>query len=353
MGISHKIPVAILGATGMVGQRMIELLANHPWFEIAALTGSDRTVGRPYGELVNWKLNDAPPPAIAQMIVQPSDTPLDVGIALSALPTDVARSVELRWAERVAVCSNASTYRMAEDVPLIVPEVNPDHIGMLERQRSERGWKGCLVTNPNCASIGIVMALRPLHDAFGIEKVHVATLQAISGAGYPGVASLDIVDNIIPNIGDGGEEAKIESEPIKLLGNLVDGRIMPAAALISAQVTRVPVVDGHTALLSIQFTRRPDPLEAIEVLTAFRAPEIVRNLPSAPEFPVIVRSEGDRPQPRRDRDAGRGMSASVGRVRPCPLFDLRMVVLSHNTIRGAAGGALLNAELLVAAGVVS
>jgi aspartate-semialdehyde dehydrogenase len=183
--------------------------------------------------------------------------------------------------------------------------------------------------------------------------VHVATLQAISGAGYPGVASLDIVDNIIPNIGDGGEEAKIESEPIKLLGNLVDGRIIPAAALISAQVTRVPVVDGHTALLSIQFARRPDPLEAIEVLTAFRAPEIVRNLPSAPEFPVIVRSEGDRPQPRRDRDAGRGMSASVGRVRPCPLFDLRMVVLSHNTIRGAAGGALLNAELLVAAGVVS
>ncbi|MDZ4721186.1 MAG: aspartate-semialdehyde dehydrogenase, partial [Roseiflexaceae bacterium] len=246
MAPSRKIPVAILGATGTVGQRMIELLANHPWFEIAALTGSDRTVGRPYGELVNWKLNDAPPPAIARMIVQPSDSPLDVGIALSALPTDVARTVEPLWAEQVAVCSNASTYRMASDIPLIVPEVNPDHIGMIERQRSERGWKGCLVTNPNCASIGIVMALRPLHDAFGIEKMHVATLQAISGAGYPGVASLDIVDNIIPNIGDGSEEAKIESEPLKLLGSLSDGRMIPASAIISAQVTRVPVVDGHT-----------------------------------------------------------------------------------------------------------
>ena len=345
--------IAILGATGTVGQRMIELLANHPWFEIAALTGSDRTVGRPYGELVNWKLNDAPPPAIARMIVQPSDSPLDVGIALSALPTDVARTVEPLWAEQVAVCSNASTYRMASDIPLIVPEVNPDHIGMIERQRSERGWKGCLVTNPNCASIGIVMALRPLHDAFGIEKMHVATLQAISGAGYPGVASLDIVDNIIPNIGDGSEEAKIESEPLKLLGSLSDGRMIPASAIISAQVTRVPVVDGHTALLSIKFARRPDPIDAIDALVAFRAPEIVRNLPSAPEFPVIVRSEWDRPQPRRDRDAGRGMSASVGRIRPCPLLDLRMVVLAHNTIRGAAGGALLNAELLVAEGIVS
>lgn len=353
MNPSRKIPIAILGATGMVGQRMIALLANHPWFEITALTGSDRTVGRPYGDLVNWKLDDAPPPAIAKMIVQPSDTVADVAIALSALPTDVAGKVEPLWAQQVAVCSNASTYRMTADVPLIVPEVNADHLGMLDRQRSERGWKGCLVTNPNCAAIGIVMALRPLHDAFGIEKIHVATLQAISGAGYPGVASLDIVDNVIPNIGDGGEEAKIETEPLKLLGSLSDGQIVAARAQISAQVTRVPVVDGHTALLSIQFARRPDPIDAIDALASFRAPEIVRALPSAPEFPVIVRSEGDRPQPRRDRDAGRGMSASVGRVRTCPILDLRMVVLSHNTIRGAAGGAILNAELLVAAGIVS
>src|SRR5690554_4422304 len=176
---SKKIPVAILGATGAVGQRMIQLLAGHPWFEIAALTGSDRTVGRPYGDLVRWALDGAPPPEIARMVVQPSDRPLDVAIALSALPTDVAREIEPRWAERVAVCSNASTYRMAPDVPLIIPEVNPDHIGMIERQRSERGWKGCLVTNPNCAAIAIVMALKPLHDAFGVRKVHAATLQSI------------------------------------------------------------------------------------------------------------------------------------------------------------------------------
>jgi aspartate-semialdehyde dehydrogenase len=337
----------------MVGQRMIQLLAGHPWFEIAALTGSERTVGRPYGDLVNWKLDNAPPPEVARMVVQPSDDVLDVAIALSALPTDVARDMEPRWAERVAVCSNASTYRAAGDVPLIIPEVNPDHLGMLERQRAERGWKGCLVTNPNCAAIGIVMALKPLHDAFGVQKLHAATLQAVSGAGYPGVASLDILDNIVPNIGDGSEESKIESEPLKLLGQLSDGRIAPAQIAISAQVTRVPVVDGHTALLSVGLRQRPGIADAMRVLERFAAPEIVRGLPSAPERPLIVRHESDRPQPRRDRDAGRGMSASVGRVRACPLLDLRMVVLAHNTIRGAAGGPLLNAELLVAAGIVS
>ena len=350
---NRKIPIAILGATGAVGQRMIQLLAGHPWFEIAALTGSDRTVGRPYGELVRWVLDDAPPPDVARMVVQPSDTPLDVALALSALPTDVAREVEPRWAATTAVCSNASTYRMAPDVPLIIPEVNPDHLEMLDRQRAERGWKGCLITNPNCATIAIVMALKPLHDAFGIRQVHAATLQAVSGAGYPGVASLDIIDNIIPNIADGGEEAKVETEPRKLLGRVVDGRVAEAPIGISAQVTRVPVIDGHTALLSIAFERKPAVEEAIEALESFQAPAHVRGLPSAPPRPIVVRREGDRPQPRRDRDAGNGMSASVGRVRACPLLDLRLVVLAHNTIRGAAGGALLNAELLVAAGVVS
>jgi aspartate-semialdehyde dehydrogenase len=350
---SQKLPVAILGATGTVGQRMIQLLADHPWFEIAALTGSERTVGRPYGELVNWKLDDAPPAHIAGMIVQPSDKVLDVALALSALPTEAAREWEPRWAERVAVCSNASAYRATTDIPLIVPEVNPGHVGMLERQRAERGWQGCLVTNPNCAVIGVVMALRPLHDAFGVETMHVSTLQAVSGAGYPGVASLDILDNIVPNIGDGGEEAKIESEPLKLLGLLDDGRVQDATINISAQVTRVPVVDGHTALLSIGFRDHPDPAAALEILQNYQAPAIVRGLPSAPERALAVRAESDRPQPRRDRDAGRGMTTSVGRVRACPILDLRMVVLSHNTIRGAAGGAILNAELLVAAGVVS
>lgn len=351
--VDKKLPVAILGATGAVGQRMVQLLQNHPWFEIAAITGSERTIGRPYGELVRWVLDDAPPPAVAKMIVRPSDEVQDVAIALSALPTDAARDFEPLWAERVAVCSNASAFRAAADVPLIIPEVNPEHLAMLDRQRAERGWRGCLVTNPNCAAIGIVMALRPLHDAFTVTKVHAATLQAVSGAGYPGVASLDILDNIIPNIADGGEESKIEAEPRKLLGAVVDGRVVDAEIGISAQATRVPVVDGHTALLSIGFERRPGADEARAVLEGWRAPELVRGLPSSPERPVVVRAEGDRPQPRRDRDAGGGMSAVVGRVRECPLLDLRLVVLSHNTIRGAAGGALLNAELLVAAGIVS
>jgi len=348
---NRKIPIAILGATGAVGQRMIQLLVGHPWFEIVALTGSDRTVGRPYGELVRWVLDDAPPPEIARMIVQPSDTVQDVVIALSALPTEIAQEIEPLWAARVAVCSNASTYRMTADVPLIIPEVNADHLAMIKRQRAERGWKGCLITNPNCAAIGIVMALKPLHDAFGVKTVHVATLQAISGAGYPGVASLDILENIIPNIGNGGEEAKIESEPRKLLGSVVDGRVNEAKIVISAQATRVPVIDGHTALISVAFERKPAVEEAIAALEAFQSPEQVRGLPSAPAQPIIVRREADRPQPRRDRDAGKGMSAVIGRVRACPLLDLRLVALSHNTIRGAAGGALLNAELLVAAGI--
>ncbi len=349
----QKIPIAILGATGAVGQRMVQLLHNHPWFEIAALTGSERTIGRPYGELVRWVLDGQPPSDIAKMIVQPSEQVASVALALSALPTEAAQQYEPLWAETVAVCSNASSYRMTPDVPLIIPEVNPDHLSVIERQRAERGWKGCLITNPNCSTIGIVLALKPLHDAFTLKNIHVATLQAISGAGYPGVASLDILDNIIPNIGNGSEEAKIETEPRKLLGSVRDGRFVDAEIGISAQVTRVPVIDGHTALLSLGMEHEPGVDEVIGALEAFRAPEVVRGLPSAPELPVVVRREGDRPQPRRDRDAGNGMSAVVGRVRPCPLQNTRMVVLSHNTIRGAAGGALLNAELLVASGVVS
>lgn len=350
---NRKIPVAILGATGAVGQRMVRLLDNHPWFEIAALTGSERTIGRPYGELVRWVLDGEPPASVASMVVTPTEQVQDVAIALSALPTDAAREHEPRWAADVAVCSNASSYRMTPDVPLLIPEVNPEHLSLIEHQRANRGWRGCLITNPNCSTIGIVMALKPLHDVFGITKVHAATLQAISGAGYPGVASLDIIDNIVPNIADGGEEQKIETEPLKLLGDADGGRIADAPIRISAQVTRVPVIDGHTALLSVGFERTPSPDEAMAVLREWQGPAVVHGLPSAPEYPVLVRTEGDRPQPRRDRDAGNGMSATVGRVRPCPLHDLRMVVLSHNTIRGAAGGALLNAELLVAAGIVS
>ncbi len=349
----RRLPVAILGATGAVGQRMVQLLASHPWFEVAVLTGSDRTIGKPYGELVRWILDTPIPERVARMVVQPTEDVANVAIALSALPTDVAREAEPLWAARTAVCSNASAYRAVADVPLLIPEVNPGHLAMLDRQRAERGWKGCLVTNPNCATISAVMPLKPLHDAFGLQKAHISTLQAVSGAGYPGVASLDILDNIIPNIADGGEESKIEAEPRKLLGRIEDGRVIEAPLTISAQVTRVPIIDGHTALIAASFAQRPSPEEAIAVLETYAPPEIVRSLPSSPERALIVHRAGDRPQPRRDRDAGRGMSASVGRVRACPVLDLRLVALSHNTIRGAAGGAILNAELLVASGVVS
>lgn len=345
-----RIPIAILGATGAVGQRMIQLLAHHPWFEITVLTGSDRTIGRPYGELVRWVLDGQPPAHIANMVVQPSDKVADVALALSALPTDAARSYEELWASQTAVCSNASAYRMTPDVPLIIPEVNPDHMNLIDTQRTKRGWRGALVTNPNCSVIGIAMAVNPLVRAFGIAEMQVATLQAVSGAGYPGVASLDIIDNIIPNIANGTEEDKIETEPNKILGNFDAGAISNARTRISAQVTRVPVIDGHTALLSLKGVRSFTAEEATATIREFASPAIVQGLPSAPAQPLILHDHAERPQPRRDRDAGNGMSTSVGRIRSCPINDVRMVVLSHNTIRGAAGGAILNAELLVAAG---
>lgn len=346
----NRIPIAILGATGAVGQRMIQLLANHPWFEIAVLTGSDRTIGRPYGELVRWVLDGSPPAHIANMIVQPTDKVAEVALALSALPTDAARAYEELWAAHTAVCSNASAFRMTPDVPLVIPEVNPEHINMIDVQRKRRGWRGALVTNPNCSVIGIAMAVKPLATAFGIHQMQIATLQAVSGAGYPGVASLDIIDNIVPNIANGTEEEKIESEPNKILGAYTSGSFQSAAIGISAQVTRVPVIDGHTALLSIKGKTAMSAADAVDAIRAFKSPDIVQGLPSSPAQALVLHDHAERPQPRRDRDAGNGMSTSIGRVRNCPINDVRMVVLSHNTIRGAAGGAILNAELLVAAG---
>lgn len=354
MARASKLPVAVLGATGAVGQRFVQLLAAHPWFEIAVVTGSERSVGRRYGEVTRWILPEAIPAAVAGLTVQPTEQVAEVPIAFSALPTEQARALEPQWARAgVFVCSNASAFRMDPLVPLLIPEVNPEHLGIVERQQRERGWRGAIITNPNCATITLVIPLKPLHDAFGVQRLMVTTLQAVSGAGYPGVASLDILDNLIPNIADGGEEAKIESEPRKLLGRLVDGSFQDAPLGISAQVTRVPVLDGHTAAVAVAFARRPAPDEAIACLREWRAPEPVRSLPSAPPAPVVVRDEPDRPQPRRDRDLYGGMGTTVGRVRSCSLFDLRFVALSHNTIRGAAGGAILNAELLVAQGLVS
>ncbi len=354
MAPAHKLPVAILGATGAVGQRFITLLANHPWFEIAVLTGSERSIGRRYGDVVHWILDDAPPAAVADLIVQSTDTVADVPIAFSALPTEQAQAAEPLWAAAgVAVCSNAASFRMHEQVPLLIPEVNADHVHLIEQQRTQLGWKGCIVANANCSSTTIVMALKPLHVAFTLTHVAATTLQAISGAGYPGVASLDILDNVVPNIGGGGEERKIETEPCKMLGSYTGTAITAAPIRISATATRVPVTDGHTAVVSVGFARRADVAEVAAALREFRAPTVVQGLPSAPPLPLVLRDESDRPQPRRDRDLHGGMGTTVGRLRPCPLFDVKFVVLSHNTIRGAAGGAILNAELLVAEGIVA
>ena len=348
---SQKIPVAILGATGAVGQRFVQLLERHPWFEIAVLTGSERSIGRPYGEVVRWILDGSPPPRVAAMTVQPTSKAGGVPLAFSALPADQAQESEPLWAQAgVVVCSNASAYRMDPLVPLLIPEVNPDHLGLVEAQRDTRGWSGAIVTNPNCSTITLVMALKPLHDRFGVRQVHATTLQAISGAGYPGVASLDILDNVVPFIP--GEEEKIESEPLKLLGTLHDGAIQSASIRVSASVNRVPVLDGHMVSTSVGLEHPASIEEAVGALSEFAPPAGVRDLPSAPEQVIVVRDEPDRPQPRRDRNLYNGMGTTVGRVRPCSLLDLKFTILSHNTIRGAAGGALLNGELLVAEGLI-
>jgi aspartate-semialdehyde dehydrogenase len=343
-----KIPVSILGATGMVGQRFVSLLAEHPWFEVVALTGSDRSIGRPYAECCRWVLADPMPEYARKMIVLPTEPDGKARLAFSALPADLARDAEPAYAKAgVGVSSNASAFRQEPDVPILIPEVNPDHIHLIDQQRKNRDWPGFIVTNPNCTSTGLTMAFRPLLDAFGIRKAFVVSLQALSGAGYPGVASLDILDNVIPFIG-GGEEEKVESEPRKMLGMLTAKGIEPAPFSISAHTNRVAVVDGHIVCASVELDRHAAPEEVEAALTNYSSPEAVRSLPSAPARAIEVRNEQDRPQPRRDRMTGQGMTTVVGRIRKDPILDIRMVVLSHNTIRGAAGCSILNAELLVA-----
>jgi aspartate-semialdehyde dehydrogenase len=345
--------VAVLGATGAVGQRMVRLLEDHPWFRVGLVTGSERSAGRSYGEAVSWT-QDAPiPPGVAELRVGTNRDALDAGfsIAFSALDASVAGDAERSAAEAgVLVVSNARNHRMDPGVPLLVPEVNPDHLALLDTlpHRGGRGApSGGIITNPNCSTIGIVMALAPLHRAVGVEGVHLTTLQAISGAGMPGIPALAIHDNVIPRIE--GEEEKLEREPAKILG--APGR--PAGLRISAHCTRVPVTDGHTATLSVKLGRPLDPAAAAELLRGFRGRPQELGLPSAPAVPILVHEEADAPQPRRHAGLGGGMTVSVGRIRPCPLLDLRMVVLSHNTVRGAAGGAILCAELALAEGRVS
>ncbi len=344
----NKIPVSILGATGMVGQRFVLLLDQHPWFQVAALTGSDRSIGRTYGEACRWVMTDPMPEYARTMTVRPTEPDSESALAFSALPADLARDAEPMYARAgMGICSNASAFRQEPDVPILIPDVNPGHTRIIDAQRKARGWKGFIVTNPNCTSTGLTMALRPILDTFGIERAIVVSMQAISGAGYPGVASLDILDNVIPNIG-GAEEEKVESEPRKMLGVLSDGKIEPAPFAISAHTNRVAVSDGHTVCVSLELGKRAAPEEIRKALEGYEFPAAVRGLPSLPKKFIEVREEQDRPQPRKDRLAGNGMTAVVGRIRPDPVWDIKFVVLSHNTIRGAAGGALLNAELLVA-----
>lgn len=346
-----KVRVAVLGATGTVGQRFIQLLEGHPWFEVAALTGSERSAGKTYGEAARWVLDTPMPAAVRGMPILAEDAPLDTPLVFSALPSKTAGAIEERLAAAGhLVCTNASDHRMDPDVALLIPEVNPDHLELIAVQRRRRGWSGAIVANPNCTATGPTMALRPLHDAFGVTKVMLMSMQALSGAGYPGVPSYDAIDNVIPYIG--GEEPKVETEPQKMLGSLADGAVLPAPFVLSAHCNRVPVLEGHLECLSVAFARRPSLDELTAVLRGFRALPQELGLPSAPPQPIIVRDEPDRPQTRRDRDAGRGMSTVVGRLRVCPILEYKFVCLSHNTIRGAAGGSLLNAELMYAQGML-
>jgi aspartate-semialdehyde dehydrogenase len=345
----EKIGVAILGATGAVGQRFIQLLADHPWFYVAEVVASDRSAGKPYGQACRWVLSGQPPRDVAQLTVLPLDAPLKSPIVLSALPGEVAKTLEPELAANGhIVSSNTSSHRMGVDVPLLLPEINADHVGLVDVQRRNRGWTtGALVTMSNCTSVPAIVALAPLKP-FGIEKLHVVSMQAVSGAGYPGVASLDIMDNVIPYIG--GEEDKVETEPLKILGQFAGDHIEMLPTTISASCNRVPVLDAHLVCVSVSFKNKPS-MDAIKAAWAsYEGPELARSLPSAPNPVLVYTDEQDRPQPRRDRDTGGGMTTTVGRLRECPLLDYKFVALSHNTIRGAAGGAILNAELLVAQG---
>lgn len=351
MTMSAKIPVTILGATGTVGQKFVRLLAAHPQFEIASVAASAQSAGKRYGDIVRWRESTPLPERVAAMTVTRAEPGIPGRIAFSAIEADIAGEVEQAFARAgVYVVTNTKTHRMDPDVPLLIPEVNPDHLGLLEGQQRKHGWTGGIVANPNCSTAGLVLGIAPLHRAFGIEKCFVATMQAVSGAGYPGVASLDALGNVIPFIG--GEEEKMEQETRKIFGAMSPGGVREAAIGVSAHTNRVPVIDGHLEVVSLGFGRRVSPEEAIAAIQAYRAPAEVAALHSTPALPVEYDARPDRPQSRLDIERGNGMTVTVGRVRPCPLLDLRLVLLSHNTIRGAAGAAVQNAELLVARGLV-
>lgn len=335
----EAVKAGILGATGAVGQRFVEALANHPWFELTSLAASERSAGKTYKKAVDWRLDTPLPESVAELEVVPVDPEkVDADVVFSALPADLALGVEPAFAKAgFAVASNASAYRMEKDVPLIIPEVNPEHLDLIEVQQDNRGWDGYIITNPNCSTIVMTPTLKPLMQ-FGLESIQVATMQAISGGGFRGVSGMEIFDNVIPYIGN--EEQKMETEPLKLLGEFDGAEITPANIKISASCNRVPVIDGHTEAIWASMRDAPTPEEVREAFLNFD-PQL-GNLPSEPERALIVRDEENRPQPRLDRNMGKGMSISVGRIRE----GIRYIAMGHNTIRGAAGASVLNAELL-------
>ncbi len=348
--MSKKFRVGILGATGMVGQRFIQLLENHPQFEVTALAASDRSQGKSFEEACTWRLAGEMPAFVKSMTVAPPQPPLDCELIFSSLPGDIARESEGAFARAgFPVISNSSAFRMDRDVPLLIPEVNHDHLALLDGQRKNHaGQQGFIVTNPNCSTIMLALALAPLHTKFGVSSVVATTMQALSGAGYPGVASLAISDNVLPFID--GEEEKIEQETLKILGKFKGTGIEDAPLTVSAQCHRVNVTDGHLAAVRVKLLRLAPIEDVSAALASFTALPQELHLHSAPDCPIIVREEPDRPQPRLDRDAGKGMSVTIGRLQPDNVLDYRFVALSHNTIRGAAGAAILNAELLIAMG---
>jgi aspartate-semialdehyde dehydrogenase len=347
--MQKRIEVGILGATGMVGQHFIKFLQGNPWFDLKWLGASDRSAGKKYRDAMTWHLAGGTPDTVADLTVQECKPGSAPRLLFSAMDAGVATEIERAFAEAGhVVVSNSRNHRMERDVPLLVPEVNADHLKLVPQQK-ERGWKGQIVTNPNCSTVGLVMALAPLKQ-FGIAKVIVTTMQAISGAGYPGVASMDIVGNVVPFIG--GEEEKMEMETQKILGDFAGDHIEPLAAKVSAHCNRVPVIDGHTETVSVELATKPG-VDAIRAaMESFRGLPQERNLPSAPPMPIVYLEQPNRPQPRKDAERDRGMTAFVGRLRPCTVFDYKFVVLSHNTIRGAAGAAVLNAELMHSEGML-
>ena len=345
-----RIDVGILGATGMVGQEFIARLEGHPWFNLTWIAASERSRGRRFADATDWRLPAPRPAAVADMVVDAVVPERAPRVVFSGLDSSVAGEVEAAFAAAGhVVVSNARNYRMDADVPLLVPEINPDHLALLAAQRAARQWAGRIVTNPNCSTIVLTMALAPLRQ-FGLRAVNVTTLQAVSGAGYPGVPSLDIVGNVIPFIG--GEEEKMETETRKILGSLVKAQVEPYPVTVSAHTTRVGVTNGHTGMVSVGLEAAPTAGEIIDAFRSFSGRPQVEALPSAPARPVEYLDEASRPQPRLDVDRGNGMTVSVGRLRPCPLLDYKFVVLGHNTIRGAAGAAILNAELMLIDGLL-